>query len=231
MEKSKSFSPPVNGLPLHRRVRKLITAGEFPPGSQLSPTILADRFGVSPTPVRESLNRLVGEGLLEEKKGGGYTTPMPSARQLQYQMELLITLLKIALVSRIGNTQKSSSATLAADRLDHQDSADKVADALLALFHEINARHANRALAESLDNLIGRCACALRIYLRDHFHRRHEVRDARALVRALDHNDLARVQDLVTGFNARFDAEAERVFQCSLKDRYEADEDSVDRFY
>jgi len=38
--------------------------------------------GLSPTPVREALSRLVGEGLIEEHRGGGYYVPRVDARDV-----------------------------------------------------------------------------------------------------------------------------------------------------
>jgi DNA-binding GntR family transcriptional regulator len=46
-------------------VRELILRGDFPPGSRLGEVELAERLGVSRTPVREALGRLAAEGLVE----------------------------------------------------------------------------------------------------------------------------------------------------------------------
>jgi len=48
----------------YRRVRAAIIAREFPPGSRMREGELADRLGMSRTPVREALKRLEAEGLL-----------------------------------------------------------------------------------------------------------------------------------------------------------------------
>jgi DNA-binding GntR family transcriptional regulator len=47
------------------RLRKLITSLTLPPGSPLSRNELAERFGVSSTPIRDALMRLEEEGLVE----------------------------------------------------------------------------------------------------------------------------------------------------------------------
>jgi GntR family transcriptional regulator, rspAB operon transcriptional repressor len=47
------------------RLREMITSMELPPGSPLSRTALAERFGVSSTPIRDALMRLDEEGLVE----------------------------------------------------------------------------------------------------------------------------------------------------------------------
>jgi DNA-binding GntR family transcriptional regulator len=46
-------------------VRELILRGDFPPGARLGEVELAERLGVSRTPVREALGRLAAEGLVE----------------------------------------------------------------------------------------------------------------------------------------------------------------------
>ncbi len=49
----------------HERIRNAIVAGELKLGEQVSEAQLAQRMGVSKTPVREALQRLKGEGLVE----------------------------------------------------------------------------------------------------------------------------------------------------------------------
>lgn len=54
------------------RIRDLILSGEIPPGSRLAQVELAERFGISRTPVREALRRLAGEGLAEGYSNRGF---------------------------------------------------------------------------------------------------------------------------------------------------------------
>lgn len=53
-------------------LRQLVTDGECEAGDRLLVTELADRFGVSPTPVREALARLVDDGLVQHGERQGY---------------------------------------------------------------------------------------------------------------------------------------------------------------
>ncbi|UQV18933.1 GntR family transcriptional regulator [Brevundimonas albigilva] len=52
--------------------------GRFGWGEPLVATTLAEELGLSPTPVREALARLSGEGLIEHRPGRGYYAPSPS---------------------------------------------------------------------------------------------------------------------------------------------------------
>jgi DNA-binding GntR family transcriptional regulator len=49
----------------HDRLRSMILSGELAPREQLRQELLAGKLGISRTPLREALNRLVSEGLVE----------------------------------------------------------------------------------------------------------------------------------------------------------------------
>ncbi|MEU6260212.1 GntR family transcriptional regulator [Streptomyces griseorubiginosus] len=53
-------------------LRRLLLARELLPGDRLLVSDLAQRFGVSPTPVREALSLLEGEGLVAKRPRQGY---------------------------------------------------------------------------------------------------------------------------------------------------------------
>src|SRR3712207_7339442 len=56
----------------YERIRSLILSGEVPPAMKLGQVELAERFGISRTPVREALRRLAGEGLVEPLANRGF---------------------------------------------------------------------------------------------------------------------------------------------------------------
>jgi DNA-binding GntR family transcriptional regulator len=60
-------------------LRELIITGEFEAGAPLRQRDLAERFGVSPTPVREALRRLEAEGLVEHDLHRGATVIQAAA--------------------------------------------------------------------------------------------------------------------------------------------------------
>ena len=67
--------------PVYERILELVSVGRFPPGSKLVEGTLAKELGVSRVPVRESLTRLVAQGILV---GGGKGR---SARVREYSLE------------------------------------------------------------------------------------------------------------------------------------------------
>lgn len=53
-------------------LRERILCGRLPGGTRLFEVALAEDLGISRTPVREAMSRLVEEGLLERVRGGGF---------------------------------------------------------------------------------------------------------------------------------------------------------------
>lgn len=63
-------------------------AGRFGWGEPLVATALAEELRLSPTPVREALARLAGEGVIEHRPGRGYFAPSPTASDIADLYEL-----------------------------------------------------------------------------------------------------------------------------------------------
>lgn len=83
-------------------LRRRLAGGEFPAESRLAAGVLAPELGLSPTPVREALARLAGEGLLEERRGQGFFVRRLSARDVADLYGLALAHLRIALGDRSG---------------------------------------------------------------------------------------------------------------------------------
>lgn len=76
----------------HAAVRELILGGELTAGTRLGETELAERLGVSRTPVREALGRLAAEGLVELVPNRGARVASWSVAELEGVFELRATL-------------------------------------------------------------------------------------------------------------------------------------------
>lgn len=70
----------------------LVLAGEFPDGARLDEIKLAERFGVSRTPVREAFQKLVISGLVEQIPRRGVFVRRPGPMQLLEMFEYMAEL-------------------------------------------------------------------------------------------------------------------------------------------
>lgn len=55
---------------VYRTLRRALATGQIPEGTRLVETELAERLGVSRTPVRDALRRLESDGFAERRRGG-----------------------------------------------------------------------------------------------------------------------------------------------------------------
>src|SRR3982074_3012757 len=69
-------------------LRDFITSGELAPGERLTERSLAGRLGVSPTPGREAISRLIRERLLVRVDGRTLQVAAPNLRRLR-EMSLI----------------------------------------------------------------------------------------------------------------------------------------------
>jgi DNA-binding GntR family transcriptional regulator len=75
-----TYEPPISlGDSAYRAIIRMILDYQFRPGDILLETELAEKLGLSRTPVAYALGRLVTEGFLEKRKKMGCVIPMPSA--------------------------------------------------------------------------------------------------------------------------------------------------------
>ena len=124
---------PIARRPLHAaaidRLRDLIVQGDLVPGARLNERILAERLGISRTPLREAFKVLASEGLVELLPNrGAIVAPLDAAR-LRETLEVMGAL--EALIGELACAQASDAA---------------IAE-IRALHFEMRAAHARRDLA------------------------------------------------------------------------------------
>lgn len=76
---------PVTSERVYQRLKSDILGGRYPPGAVLVVHAIAEEYGVSISPVRDSAQRLIGERMLAAQPGGGFSLPevtMESLRDL-----------------------------------------------------------------------------------------------------------------------------------------------------
>ena len=87
-----SDAAPSQTAQAQQRLRELIVSGTLAPGERLLEVPLAERLGVSRTPVRAALLRLAEEGLLDAASTGGYRVRAFSRQDMLDAIELRGTL-------------------------------------------------------------------------------------------------------------------------------------------
>ena len=97
-----------------QRLRELILSGELPAGTRILEVPLAERLGVSRTPVRTALVRLEQEGLLEGLPNGGYRVRHFSDHDVRDAIELRGTVEGLA--ARLAAERGAPAALLATAR-------------------------------------------------------------------------------------------------------------------
>jgi DNA-binding GntR family transcriptional regulator len=73
-------------------LRKLILAGDYAPGERLRQSAIAERYGVSTTPVREAFGHLASEGLVRQDAHRGVEVFKPSLKELEEIYEIRLSL-------------------------------------------------------------------------------------------------------------------------------------------
>lgn len=121
--------------PTYRRLKNALLEGRFPVGAKLEAMRLADDFGVSMTPVRDSLNQLVGEGLVDLTPGEGFRVPLLTEQALRDILQINALLLE-----RVPTPDRKS---LEIDE-GSKDTKGAYADRLAHVFRSIAANSGNR---------------------------------------------------------------------------------------
>ncbi len=114
---------------VYERLKKAIIEGELAPGARMLELELADRLGVSRTPVREALVRLAQEGLAELLPGRGARVRV-------------LTPGEVAEVYEVRAALEAEAARLAATRADQEELAE------LSEYAQAIERLPRKALAE-----------------------------------------------------------------------------------
>ena len=89
----------------YEKLRSALIRYEFRPGERLMIADLGSRFGVSATPIREALNRLRQEELIDFAPGQGYSCPVPDLKVLSDLHRALAHMLIFAADHVLGEPQ------------------------------------------------------------------------------------------------------------------------------
>jgi DNA-binding GntR family transcriptional regulator len=111
---SKSKTRAVENLSarVYNQIKHLILCNEFMPGQKLHHQQLSERLGVSRTPVREALTRLVQEGYVSFLPNRGFTCKEIRMQEAEELYELREALEAFAVEKAIANLTDSALALL-----------------------------------------------------------------------------------------------------------------------
>jgi DNA-binding GntR family transcriptional regulator len=97
-------------------LRRVVLDGAVPPGTPIPLAEVADLFGVSQIPVRESLKTLIGEGLVAHRSHSGYSVAQLTPQELREMYIVRETLESASLAAAIANaTDEDRAAVIAAN--------------------------------------------------------------------------------------------------------------------
>lgn len=188
----------TTALRLADQISQAILDGEFPPGTRLEETVLAARFGLSRTPVREALTEVCARGLADRRPYRGVEVVAPDRAVLLDRFEALAEV--EALCARLAAHRITLEGALRLeDCLQRMDGAD--ADAyrqLNADLHEmIGTLAGNAELLRMTQGLRTRLDVIRRAQLRRPDRMRRSLEEHRALVAAICNRRADHAADLM----------------------------------
>jgi DNA-binding GntR family transcriptional regulator len=103
-----------------RALEAAVVAGEMEPGVIYSAPTLAERFGVSATPVREAMLDLVGEGMVEPVRNRGFRVVAVSDADLDQisQIRLLLEVPIMGQIAKLLTPQRASELSELGQRIE-----------------------------------------------------------------------------------------------------------------
>lgn len=153
----------VTSLDIHTQLRDRICLLEYRPGSILRENELADEFSVSRTPIREALQRLAVEGLVEVRNGVGTIVTALDFDELQEIYRLRTEM--AVLLGRMGtractqaDTDELGALLARSQRLTQSFNVREYWDINHKLHFVISDIILNRTFREIWDNLYFRAA-------------------------------------------------------------------------
>jgi DNA-binding GntR family transcriptional regulator len=148
---------PLSSQEIHVWLRHAILRGDFRAGERLSQVALAQRLGVSRTPLREALRMLQREGLVEGEPNQRVRIAGVSLEDLEELYSIRIALESLGARLTLGSITEPELAALG-ESLDEMERLDEVGDFSQwdvphRTFHRTLVSHAGLRVVRSLSEL------------------------------------------------------------------------------
>jgi DNA-binding GntR family transcriptional regulator len=140
MPHSVPLPPRTRAEAIATELRRAILAGELAPGERLRQAEIAERYGVSTTPVREAFTALAGDGLVRQDAHRGVVVFSPSVEEVTETYEIRGAL--EALAVRLATPALTNAALADLDEL-----VGRMAEASPADYAELNREFHDRIYA------------------------------------------------------------------------------------
>lgn len=180
---------------VYTTLRQAILKGELQPGERLMEIQLADKLGVSRTPIREAIRRLEKEGLVTMIPRKGAEVAAISEKMLKDVLEIRMTLEKLALSLAITRASAGDVEALAEAEEAFRGAVDSAE--LIAMaesdehFHFIIYRAANNGkLIEILESLKENMYRYRLEYLKDENYRKDLMQEHETIIKAFRERDM-----------------------------------------
>lgn len=131
--------------PTYERLKRELMQGVWAQNVRLEAARIAEDYGVSATPVRDSLNLLVGEGLITFRPGEGYRTKVITERVLTELLSINLVLLSAAI--------ETAPFLQASHDIQAHREEDPYEAAVGTFFHQMALASGNRVLAGTVERL------------------------------------------------------------------------------
>lgn len=183
----------------YAQLRDAVVDGDLHPGEPLYEIHLAERLGMSRTPVREALKVLARDGYLEELPSRGYTVPRRSLDDLREFFELREVLESTA--ARYAALRATRSELEQLDHVCTRYEREKDEEKWAQMGHEFHTlvvqAARNTRLQAMLHSLNAQIVISRRAVSRlDPARRAFAIRDHRAIYEAIQARDEAQAQAL-----------------------------------
>jgi len=213
-----------------RALRSAILERAVLPGMKLPEDALGERFGASRTIVRQALERLAAEGLVELRQNKGATVASPSLEEaqdlfaLRAQVEDLVI---VRLASGLTVKQEEALSAHIAMEEEAQDGPEPQSIKLATEFHILMAELTESpVLIRYVNEISYRCGLTLSQFARPHS-TSCGIQEHRDILAALKSGDIPEAQTIARSHldavseRARFDGASNRAFShLDVLDRY-----------
>ncbi|WP_420391979.1 GntR family transcriptional regulator [Acuticoccus sp.] len=178
----------------YRELRSLVVGGAFAYDEALSERALAARFGLSRTPMREAVRRLVTEGLLTSLPARGVFVRRMDERELTELYEVRLAVEGMAARLAAAKASKDDVSTMRATMalVDQGSDVQTIQDVGWTFHRQIFSAAGNAQLAAIYESIVNRIIVAMRMTLRhDPARVRRTVAEHLAIFRAIEARNAA----------------------------------------